>query len=92
MSRILTDEQRRAWVKEQSDVISELFINKFLSGAIEHKGDLGEVSMDRLIEEMICEALDQLAYALEMKRRRRVTKEAADRLAKDISEGRWSEA
>jgi hypothetical protein len=92
MSRILTIEQREKWVKEQSTMVSEMFYNKYMNGAIEHKTDLGEISHDRLIEEMICEALDQLAYALEIQRRRALSKAKADRLAKDIEEGRWSES
>ena len=71
-------------MRPQSMSVAEMFYCKYKNGEIEHKTDLGEVSQDQLIEEIISEALDQLAYALEIKRRREVLREKATYLATHV--------
>jgi len=84
MNKILTKEEREEWLKVQSMSVAEMFYCKYKNGEIEHKTDLGEISQDQLIDEIINEALDQLAYALEIKRRREVLREKATYLATHV--------
>lgn len=65
----MDDTQREAWVIEQSHQIGATFAAKFMAGRREHGADLGSVSTAMLLDEMEREALDQLAYVREMKRR-----------------------
>lgn len=62
-------EHREMWVVNQGNIIAEKFKAKYRAGQLEHKGDLGEVSVMQLLNEMEAEALDQLAYVRELKRR-----------------------
>lgn len=65
----MTDAKREAWVVEQANELSTAFAVKFMKGRAEHGQDLGNVSTAILLDEMEREALDQLAYVREMKRR-----------------------
>lgn len=65
----MTPVGRLRWVEVVSKVIGLRFRNKYIKGAAEHAGDLGHVSTARLLDEMEAEALDQLAYVNELRRR-----------------------
>lgn len=65
----LTEEQRTNWVRATADVLRNAFIMKYLAGQVEHEGDLGLVPTAAILSEMENEALDQLAYVMELKRR-----------------------
>lgn len=87
---LMSPEDREEWLQVNARLVSRLFIKKYNDGAEEHKGDLGEVPLDKLIDEMINEALDQLAYALEIKRRSDlISKAEVSRLIKSINNGKW---
>jgi hypothetical protein len=60
---------REQWIIMTAQTLPALFTNKYKAGQIEHRGDLGSVPLMSLLEEMEQEALDQLAYIREMKRR-----------------------
>lgn len=62
-------EDREAWLIKQGCIIKQAFLDKYRAGQVEHKGDLGEISAMQLLNEMEAEALDQLAYVRELKRR-----------------------
>jgi hypothetical protein len=87
---ILSPKDREEWLQANAELISSLFIKKYQDGAKEHEGDLGWVPIDKLVDEMVNEALDQLAYALEIKRRlNRVSEPEVDRMIKAINNGKW---
>lgn len=65
----MSPEERTQWVTMTANTLPAIFTEKFKKGQIEHKGDLGEVPLLSLLEEMEQEALDQLAYIREAKRR-----------------------
>lgn len=69
MSRALTGTERRAWLRHATVRFAEQMETKYLSGAAEHGGDLGDVPTSRLIEHIIEEALDTALYTAEMRRR-----------------------
>jgi hypothetical protein len=60
---------RRNWLLDTAEDIKDCFIRKFVNGQKEHGCDLGSVHTLDLLKEMEQEALDQLAYIREMKRR-----------------------
>lgn len=60
---------RERWLENQAAIIKQTFIAKYHAGQVEHRGDLGEVSAMGLLDEMEKEAIDQLAYVRELKRR-----------------------
>jgi len=60
---------RFRWLKSMSNVLAVRFRKKYEKGQDEHKGDLGEVPLSQLLDEMEAEALDQLAYINELRRR-----------------------
>jgi len=87
---ILSPKDREEWLQANAELISSLFIKKYQDGAKEHEGDLGWVPIDKLVDEMVNEALDQLAYALEIKRRlNRISEPEVDRMIKAINNGKW---
>ena len=87
---MMTPEDREKWLHANARLMSLRFIKKFRDGAKEHSGDLGEVPLDKLIDEMINEALDQLAYALEIKRRLNdITETEVLRVIKELNKGKW---
>lgn len=65
----MADRDREKWVVEQGRELATAFAVKFMKGRAEHGQDLGHVSTAILLDEMEREALDQLAYVREMKRR-----------------------
>jgi hypothetical protein len=87
---ILSPKDREEWLQANAELISSLFIKKYQDGAKEHEGDLGWVPIDKLVDEMVNEALDQLAYALEIKRRlNEISESEVNRMVKAISNGKW---
>lgn len=63
-------ESRAGWVQDTSADIARSWILKFATGQAAHKGaDLGNVPVAQLLQEMEQEALDQLSYVRELKRR-----------------------
>jgi len=60
---------RRHWVEDTAENIARRFQMKFHRGIQEHGNDLGYVTTEQLINEMEAEALDQLAYVAELRRR-----------------------
>jgi len=65
----MSNASRKAWLQVTSDSLSKRFVQKYVNGEIEHGSDLGHVSMASLLNEMESEALDQLAYTAEIRRR-----------------------
>lgn len=65
----LKPHERQAWLDETTTKVSERFKLKFLRGSIEHGGDIGNVCLSSLLTEIEAEALDQLSYVHEVKRR-----------------------
>lgn len=65
----MTPADREAWLQAQAAAMSQALKDKYRAGQVEHKGDLGEVSGMQLLNEMEAEALDQLSYIRELKRR-----------------------
>lgn len=61
--------QRKLWVAEVANSLPAVFTDKFNRGQVEHNGDIGSVPLLSLLNEMEQEALDQLAYVREIKRR-----------------------
>lgn len=87
---IMSPEDREKWLQANARLMSLRFVKKFHDGAKEHEGDLGEVTLDKLVDEMINEALDQLAYALEIKRRlNEISESEVNRVIKAINNGKW---
>lgn len=50
-----------------TEEIHGLFIRKYMKGAEEHNSNLWELSNEKLLNEAINEAIDQLAYLLTLK-------------------------
>ncbi len=65
----LSTEARKSWLVTTALAIGARFQAKYEAGALEHQGDLGSVGMMELLDHMEQEALDQLAYVREIKRR-----------------------
>ena len=65
----LKPHERQAWLDETTTKVSERFKLKFLRGAVEHGGDIGNVCLSSLLTEIEAEALDQLSYVHEVRRR-----------------------
>jgi hypothetical protein len=65
----LSHHERITWVEETGALIGQSFIRKYQAGQAEHGRDLGEVSVDKVLDEGVNESLDQLAYLHEIKRR-----------------------
>lgn len=49
------------------EITTELMRAKYLAGAIEHSGNLYDLSTTQLVDEAINEAIDQLHYLLTLK-------------------------
>lgn len=60
---------RSEWLGAEGRRLQKAWIAKYLTGAIEHHGDLGEVSLLDLLKEMEQEHLDALSYIAELRRR-----------------------
>lgn len=65
----LTPEAREAWLQVRASGIQEQMLAKFRAGQVEHAGDIGELSVRSLLDQMEQEAMDQLWYVKELKRR-----------------------
>lgn len=65
----MTNDERQNWLLATASDQRSAFIAKFARGMVEHKGDIGEVPFEHLLAEMQQEALDQLAYVAELRRR-----------------------
>ena len=61
--------ERQAWLDITAADLRQTFTQKYLAGQAGHGSDLGVVSVRGLLDEMEQEALDQLAYVRELKRR-----------------------
>lgn len=61
--------ERDQWITMTANSLPAIFTNKYKIGQVEHKGDLGSVPLMSIFEEMEQEAIDQLAYIRECKRR-----------------------
>lgn len=75
--------QRQEWLKTTTIEIALAFERKYQQGIKEHKSDLSSVSDVDLVDEMIAESLDQLAYAMEMRRRLTTPKTLVDIFGKE---------
>jgi len=62
-------DQRDLWLKRTVIEVSTGLRSKFIIGQAEHGCDLGKVCVLRLLDEMENEAIDQLMYIQELKRR-----------------------
>lgn len=82
----LSDHAREAWVSDEAKKIGLDFAVKVMRGRREHGCDLGEVSLERLIEESRNEALDQLCYNAELSRRVGILLAHIGNLEKKITE------
>ena len=61
---------RTRWMHVMAHDIALNWRHKFEAGRVEHpESDIGELTFEQLIDEMENEALDQLSYVLEIKRR-----------------------
>lgn len=65
----LAREKRLVWKAEVKKRIADNWAAKYAEGQAEHKGDLGSVGVVSLLDEMENEALDQLSYVYELRRR-----------------------
>jgi hypothetical protein len=65
----LKPHERANWLNDTTQKVSERFKLKYLRGSIEHGGDLGQLELSSLLAEIEAEALDQLSYVHEVKRR-----------------------
>lgn len=65
----LSVQVRRDWLSNAGHDARSLLIAKFQAGEVQHGCDIGAVDVAKLIDEMLCEALDQVCYVLELKRR-----------------------
>lgn len=65
----LKEPARTSWVLATAGDIRKRFESKFMAGQVEHEGDIGAVPVTRLLSEMEDEAIDQLSYVHEIRRR-----------------------
>jgi len=65
----MPEQGRTAWLNTFAYDVRHLLVAKFEAGQKEHGGDIGEVSTSTLVDNGIQEALDQLCYLGELKRR-----------------------
>jgi len=68
-TRPMTEIQRENWLIQFIDGIAQNFMAKFRTGQREHGGDLGSVPTAILMDEMLQEHLDGIAYWGELQRR-----------------------
>ena len=66
---VLSPLARAAWLEQLTHAVAARLATKYRSGAKEHKSDLGAVPVTALLDEMESEALDQIAYVNELRRR-----------------------
>ena len=65
--------ERSKWMYETAGRVGQEWIRKYQKGQHEHKTDLGELTVAKLLDELEAEALDTLSYVAEI--RRRIVKE-----------------
>ena len=68
-STSLTSSVRESWLKTATRNFATQMYDKFLAGAKEHGGDLGDIPNAKLIAHIEEEALDTALYTAEMRRR-----------------------
>ena len=61
--------ERQHWLELTAQDVKTAFLSKYQTGQATHGCDLGNVTVEGLLNEMEAEALDQLAYVRELKRR-----------------------
>ncbi len=66
---ILTQNKRDSWLRGTIRSLGAKIKTKFALGRIEHGGDIGSQTVDFLLDQMEQEAIDQLMYVRELKRR-----------------------
>jgi hypothetical protein len=65
----LAKSSRQGWMSVIAQRIMSKWHAKFEAGMVEHENDIGELTVNQLLDEMEAEALDQLSYINEMRRR-----------------------
>lgn len=65
----LTQPKRDSWLRGTIRSLGAVIKAKFAMGRIEHGGDIGSQTVDFLLDQMEQEAIDQLMYVRELKRR-----------------------
>lgn len=65
----MTEAERCYWLTNHGARTNEDFIAKFEAGQREHGGDIGHVPTTKLLAHIEEEAIDQLAYVKEIRRR-----------------------
>lgn len=66
----ITKEDRQKWLEHTAASIHFCWLRKYQAGDEAHGGkDLGAITIESLLNEMEAEALDQLSYVREIKRR-----------------------
>lgn len=65
----MTPEDRQRWLLTTIGSLGVRMEQKYNAGQEEHRGDLGLVGIVQLLDEMEAEAVDQLFYIQELKRR-----------------------
>lgn len=65
----LSQEDRIHWLEHELPRIMERASGKFQRGIVEHKCDIGEQDIYYLLDQMEQEAIDQLFYTAELRRR-----------------------
>lgn len=65
----LTLDKRSSWLKRTARSLVAKMQDKFIIGQLEHKCDIGEQTTEYLLEAIEQEAIDQLTYVRELKRR-----------------------
>lgn len=68
----LTQSKRDSWLRGTLRSLGSRIKTKFALGRIEHGGDIGDQTVDYLLDAIEQEAIDTLMYIRELKRRRRV--------------------
>lgn len=61
--------ERSVWLEAKAKELASKFKDKYIKGQVEHQGDIGAVPVLALLDEMEHEALDQLSYVAELRRR-----------------------
>ncbi len=65
----MTQPKRDSWLRGTIRSLGAKIKTKFRMGRVEHGGDIGDQSIDYLLNQMEEEAIDQLMYVRELKRR-----------------------
>ena len=68
----MSAEERKQWLEATTTSLALSWQIKYRNGTIEHKQDLGELTIGQLLNEIENEALDQLSFVRELKRRLKI--------------------